>query len=289
MSESKDPTSGKDSAGTAGVRDRSTHAKRGDMREKLFLFGIVSIAAWQPGCMQVPQAGAEDADRDGEGSASADVTIGSFDVGVIPDANLGCPAGSEEIVIRMDDEDDANGSSQSGWIGKTNSGENGQNTRLYFCRVNGQAFRPFTGTAQAPDLHDDYAVLKLGALCPPESEEFSRYYDNENDSNQNWFSGTIFPNMSFDDTVLSFCLFRYSPSNTVQTVFPSFGSSFHYGVFAPADSDRGLASGTFTSDDEDTSNGDGYGVSSDALFAAQRIIQPVNNPGGTLHHVIKAR
>lgn len=50
---------------------------------------------------------------------------------------------------------------------------------MFFCRVNGVAFR---GVTQSGSFRP-YAVLKLGANCPNGSQEFSRRFDDEDDSN----------------------------------------------------------------------------------------------------------
>jgi hypothetical protein len=220
------------------------------------------------------------------------LNAGVFDVGVIPDSGVGCPAGSDEIMIRMDDEDDSNGSSRSGFIGKTNFQDNASNTRFWFCRVDGSLFRPFSGAANASDQRDDYAVLKLGTTCPANSQEFSRTYDNEDDGNANSHAGVITPNVSNAGTKLFFCLFRYASSGVPQSVFPNLGSGFRYGVFGPEDFNRGaLAFGRFRSDDEDGGNANQYAAPTDAINAAQRIIQPDTtvSHGATIHHVIRAR
>jgi hypothetical protein len=221
------------------------------------------------------------------------LNAGVFDVGVIPDRNVGCPAGADELVIRMDDEDDNNGSSRSGFIGKTNFEEDSENTRFYFCRVNGALFRPFSPASQASNLRDDYAVLKLGTTCPTGSQEFSRFYDNEDSGNNNFFNGVIDPNQSGSNTRLFFCIFRFASTGTsTQTAFPSLGTGFRYGVFAPADFNRApLAVGRFRSDDEDSGNANTITAPSDALLAVKRIIEPDTavSHGATIHHVIRAR
>jgi hypothetical protein len=194
--------------------------------------------------------------------------------------------------IRMDDEDDGNGSSRSGFIGKTNFQENTSNTRFYFCKVDGSQFHAFSGAASAADLRDDHAVLKLGTSCPSDSQEFSRHYDNEDDGNANFEVGVITPNVSNANTTLFFCLFRFSSSGVIQSTFPNLGTGFRYGVFAPADFNRGaLASGRFRSDDEDSGNASTYTAPSDAVLAAKRIIEPDTtvSHGATIHHVIRAR
>ncbi|MFB9688017.1 hypothetical protein [Amycolatopsis plumensis] len=120
--------------------------------------------------------------------APAAAQAATTDVGVIP-ASRSCPAGTEAVVIRMDDEDSGNTNSRGGFIGAVSSTST---TEFFFCRVNGTAFR---GVVQSGSFRP-YAVLKLGANCPNGSQEFSRRFDNEDDSNRNSFSGNIFPNSS---------------------------------------------------------------------------------------------
>jgi hypothetical protein len=265
---------------------------------------------WLPGCLQGEDTTGqtvEDLDQKGSGDeaeapvdngltpidGSAQLNAGVFEVGVIPDVGVGCPAGADEIMIRMDDEDSNNGSSRSGFIGKTNSGDSSSNTRFFFCKVDGTVFRPFSGPAEAENQQDDYAVLKLGTTCPAGSQQFSRHYDNEDSGNRNSRLGDITPNISNQDTTLNFCLFRFAAAGVAtMSTFPSFGTGFRYGVFAPADFNRGaLAFGTFRSDDEDSNNGNTYTVPSDALSSAQRIVFPdaTVGHGATIHRVIRAR
>jgi hypothetical protein len=275
------------------------------MRTLKSTFWLAITAVWSPACLQEADptdtpVDALDKERLEEASelglAESDITsnAGVFDVGVIPDSGVGCPANSEEIVIRMDDEDTANVSSLNGFVGKTNFQETGSGTRFYFCKVKGEAFRPFSTSINASNQRDDYAVLKLGTACPTGSEEFSRYFDNEDTNNQNFFIGDITPNLSiFENTTLFFCLFRFASSG-VGTIssFPSFGAGFRYGVFGPSDFNRGaLAIGTIKTDDEDDANNNSYDAPNDALSAAQRIIQPDPNVshGATILHVLRAR
>jgi hypothetical protein len=164
-----------------------------------------------------------------------------YDVGVIPGTGW-CPTGSEPIAIHMDDEDHKNADSASGWIGAITSD---RNTRFFFCRFDGKKFGPAEGA---------YAVLKLSAQCPPGSYSFSRYFENEQNSNQNGYSGNIYPNLSqFDSatTHLYFCLFVPNPLSA-PSPFPDLG--LEYGVFASSLPTSGLASGHLHTDDEDDGN-----------------------------------
>lgn len=269
----------------------STHAAQAATRLRATLW-LAAAAAALPGCLPAPDGDDEFAD-DATAEVASELGAGVFDVGVIPDRNVGCPAGSDELVIRMDDEDDSNGSSRTGYVGKTNLGETASATRFYFCKVDGSQFHPFTTAASAADQRDDYAVLKLGTTCPAGSQEFSRTYDNEDSSNGNFFTGVISPNISNSNTKLFYCLFRFAAAGTTtMSAFPNLGTGFAYGVFAPADFNRGaLAFGTIRSDDEDSGNTNAFSAPSDALLAAKRVIEPDTRVthGATLHHVIRAR
>jgi hypothetical protein len=248
------------------------------------------FSALLAGCLaegEPPEQGAEGEQELAEGEPSeqgeaarldgsddgATQLAGVFDVGIIPERGYGCPAGSDEIRIRMDDEDSGNANRQSGWIGKTRSDGQTANTLFVFCRVNGDLLRPLSGASNASDMADDYAVLKLGTTCPAGAQEFWRYFDNEDSGNGNYTVGVIAPNTSNQyGTRLYFCLFRYAPVG-VSTMegFPNLG--LPYGVFAPADFSRGISRGYVRTDDEDN-NANRYYASSDALEAAKRIVQP---------------
>jgi hypothetical protein len=192
-----------------------------------------------------------------EGAAQAATT----DVGVVP-ASRSCPIGVEAIVIRMDDEDDNNQNSRSGNIGAIRSDSN---TEFFFCRVNGASLRAFQppGSAVRP-----YAVLKLGANCPNGSQQFSRRFDNEDDSNNNFFQGNIFPSTSDSNTNLVFCLF--APGLSTMTTFPNFG--FSYLTFSSVDS-----SGFLRTDDEDDSNNNQYSVPTGVASIAKAIVSDGSN------------
>jgi len=168
------------------------------------------------------------------------------DVGVIPDADTACPGATETIY--MDDEDDSNNNSHSGWNG---SWVSNKNTRMTFCRVAGSSLKHFGTTTSR--LHD-YAVLRLGATCPNGSSQFSRYFDNEDDNNANWKIGDIRPSVSGSGgTRLEFCVFSGS-SNSAQrmTALPSLG--FSYGVLAAPEFTHARTYGMVRTDDEDDSN-----------------------------------
>jgi len=173
---------------------------------------------------------------------------GVTDVGVIPES--GCPSDVDKITITMDDEDTTNGNDQSGWIGATYSGSN---TKFTFCRVPGNMFKPL-------NTAEPYAVLKLGTTCPAGSETFSRTFDNEDTSNDNTYTGNIYPNTSTvspSKTTLAFCLFRGGSTNMPS--FPALG--FNYGVFSRQGMSKSLGEGWVYTDDEDTSNGNGMSFS----------------------------
>ncbi len=197
--------------------------------------------------------------------ATLAISSGTYDVGVIPGSSS-CAPGSELITIHMDDEDNQNANSHSGWIGAIVSTNN---TTFVFCRVDGTLFTP----SVAP-----YAVLQLSSQCPPQSFSFSRYFDNEDTNNQNSASGNVWPNWStqWPDTAtyLSFCLFP--PAFQFPGTFPDLG--IEYGVFASNLPGLGLANGHLHTDDEDNGNGNSYdaGYSQLGTWASQ-IISGANN------------
>jgi hypothetical protein len=175
----------------------------------------------------------------------------TYAVGVIPTNQDGpnwgstCPAGSEYVRIRMDDEDDDNNTFWNEWqlpqagrdvtTGRCLSGSlglglwgdlgTGCNTTMGFCKVDGKKFRPITSDVN--QTYQFYAVLKLGQYCPNGSIEFSRLIDNEDDDNNNSYSGPTAPNLVNGNTRLYFCMFR--TGSTKMTAFPSLGVP--YAVF----------------------------------------------------------
>ncbi len=189
----------------------------------------------------------------------------AVDIGVIPDTN--CPANSESISIYMDDEDTRNNSRLTGWVGATQS-----STRFQFCRVNGDMFEPLSN-------NEDYAVLKLSDSCPNNSIEFNRYFDNEDSRNNNHFTGNIFPNSVSRNTNLKFCYFK--GANSGMDSFPDIG--VEYGVFAPRNFSKSLASGTIYTDDEDNNNANGLNTHGHAAIKA--IIYGKANTVLNLHKV----
>lgn len=192
--------------------------------------------------------------------------LGVYDVGVIP-SSTSCPAGAALSEIGMDDEDSHNTNSRWGWLGANVSDSN---TLFRFCRVDGTLFAPLSS---ANVVANHYALLKMGAACPPGSMEFSRSFDNEDDNNKNWHTGDIYPNQSGSNTRLYFCLFRYGPPT--MATFPNLGIS--YGVFAASNFSQSLAAGYMHTDDEDDGNANGYSASSEIVNDAQRIISSGHN------------
>ena len=178
-------------------------------------------------------------------------------VGVIPDSSGACPEPTE-VTIHLDNEDGNNHNDRSGWIGAITSD---QNTTLVFCKVRGSQL----GRLPAPDdpnASATYAVLKLGATCPPESTEFVRFHDDEDDRTTSWMAGEVGPtqqNESGTSTALHWCLFEEIPasetSNNVMINFPRL--DFGYGVAAPPNFAKRVTtvrSGSLHIDDEDTDN-----------------------------------
>jgi hypothetical protein len=176
---------------------------------------------------------------------------GANDVGIIPDSSGVCPVGSEHICISMDDEDNhkfgsQNNSSVQGWTGDISRYSTG--TTFGFCRVDGSQFHSF---------QNSYAVLQLGSSCPAGSLSFLRLFNNEDNKNHNWESGSLGPNTVYFDQALSgvfdtkmyFCFFNADPVSGQ----PLPNLHVPYGVFA-APSSSWLATGTVHTDDEDDNN-----------------------------------
>lgn len=190
----------------------------------------------------------------------------SSDVGIIP-ATESCPNGQGILTIHMDDEDNNNANSRSGWIGATTSTNN---TTFRFCRVPGGLFRALSTTNL---VQNHYAVLKLGTICPNGSVEFTRHFDNEDRNNKNSSSGGIAPNVSDSNTTLVFCLFRSSGST--MSSFPNLGIS--YGVFATSTFSQALRTGYAYTDDEDRNNKNSFSANPGWVGDAQRIITGGSN------------
>lgn len=159
---------------------------------------------------------------------------GAQDVGVIPTQPGGCGKPEDAVTIHLDNEDDNNGNNAGGWHGGVTQDSSGTTFRV--CRVDGSAFRPLS-IALAPSgqngLNLNYAVLKLGTSCPPDSVEFWRSFDTEDEDNGSHIEGDAWPNrLTPDDhTELHFCLFQ--PSGGGVQELPTFDDLPHgYGVFA---------------------------------------------------------
>ena len=192
-----------------------------------------------------------------------------FAVGVIPVGPGGsveggiygttCPADSQLVTIYMDDEDDQNRSGWGEWRLPQDPDTgglysfNGWNSPLRFCKVNGQDFHP--RTTNINDKANFYAVLKLGISCPNGSTQFTRYFDNEDDSNANSRSGPIAPNVSNTNTTLVFCFFR--SGSVTMSDFPFLG--IPYAVYHDFEGAQPFpynleTKSKHTSDDEDDGN-----------------------------------
>lgn len=198
-------------------------------------------------------SGAARAIIDADGNDCTCVDDPRFDVGVIPDAGESCPyiegrSGPQELTIYMDDEDDSNATRRSGWIGKFTSNSN---TTMRFCRVPGKYFHRI-GAPTASDA--TYAVIKMGESCPSGSKEFTRYFDNEDDDNENYSVGHLGENSSDRNTRLRFCQFD-GVSGGYSWGFSTFaGGNFRYGVFTGPNHPWIDQSGYIYTDDEDSSN-----------------------------------
>jgi hypothetical protein len=171
----------------------------------------------------------------GEISALAQVTdiepLDSSYVGVIPNAEH-CPRGYPEVLIKMDLEDDDNDSFIHGWAGGFRLDPQG-NVYMVFCKVPGSEFRPLADPTSElwdryPGTSLNYAVLRMSESCPYGSYPFSRYFDNEDNDNGNYYRGNISPNAQNTNTTLEFCLFLEEDFASKMGVFPDFG--FSYGV-----------------------------------------------------------
>ena len=202
---------------------------------------------------------------------------GTYDVGVIPDGKS-CGKGQEPpVIIYMDDEDDNNGSHAQGWTGAFSSD---RNTTFRFCRVNGLNFHPLC-PGNRPQQNANYAVLKLGAFCPPGATEVSRYFDNQDNRNESFADGSISPNVSNDNTHLLFCMFRpqYVDSRGYMNDFPNLG--FPYGVIAHSDIQQVVGArhtGNIRSDDEDNNNRNTFVVADGGAYQdALKLIEAERN------------
>lgn len=260
---------------------RSHHPRFASSIVAALLAGLASFAAGCLGTADEPCDGdaCDPGDAPQENVGEAEQPLGTVDVGVIP-SGLSCPAGSELIRIHMDDEDTSNGNYHLGWIGATQSGSN---TTFAFCRVDGHLFRPLQSTSR-------YAVLKLGSYCPNGSHEFTRVIDNEDNSNDNWATGSIYPNLSSNDpskTTLRFCLFQ--GGSETMSAFPNLAPGFMYGVFAVG-APEGIGHGSVYTDDEDINNGNQYYTNfytpPSVLAEAQSIISSGPN---TLFNILRVR
>ena len=223
-------------------------------------------------CAPVDDADAADPAAEEEVAESEQAIGNTYDVGIIP-TTTSCPNGGALREIYMDDEDNSNASYVSGWVGATLQG-----TRFRFCRVDGSGLFPLA-SASAVNTSSYYAVLKMGSQCPNGSFQFSRYFDNEDNNNQNWTLGDIQPSsQSSGGTTLVFCLFKYAtPGGQTMTSFPDFG--IPYGVFVDPATNFPLAlqQGSVHTDDEDRNNNNGYSASADWIYDAQRIVSGGNN------------
>lgn len=172
-------------------------------------------------------------------------------VGVLK-GGTSCPAGATEIAIKMDNEDDRQASSLSGWVGAVTK-ESAGNIWYRFCKIEASRL------AGAPG---EFAVLQLSSTCPAGTLRFSRIFDNENSATGNRVlpdGANIAPNVvglgTGGDSKLYFC--RYSGGTGR---FPYLGG-VRYGVFASSaalPAPHADAWGTVYSDDEDSSNHNTY-------------------------------
>lgn len=159
----------------------------------------------------------------------------------------------EPVVIHMDDEDRRNANARGGWIGATTSDGN---TTWRFCRARGDEYRAL----EVASADYDYAVLKLGAFCPPGAKSIKRWQDNQDGNNQNWSQGNVYPNVNARgrNWITYYCYFqggaRTWPTTTWMSAFPVRG--YPHGVFASERMPRryALDYGWVYQDDEDFLN-----------------------------------
>jgi cysteine-rich repeat protein len=213
---------------------------------------------------------------------------GDHDVGVIAGKD-GCATPESTVLIRTDDEDDHNANNSFGWLGATTSDQYG--TEFTFCRVDPTAanLRPLAGPTGSP-RYADYAVLKLGAECPPGSREFQRFLENERDDNGSFIIGDAWPNRQNWSgqgvgTLLSFCEFEpefaLEDGAPTMTAFPPLAEApFGYGVFAHPIFPKALKHGGLHIDDEDFDNADGYANLNQCASAF--MVGGCNTPGCTI-------
>ncbi|MBT1708413.1 hypothetical protein KK062_09270 [Fulvivirgaceae bacterium PWU5] len=189
----------------------------------------------------------------------ASTLFDGYDVGVIPNANQ-CPSWSEKIVFNMDCEDSGG---ITGWDDNstvTSDDYRGSWTThntdvtMVFCRVDGRFFNNPAGT------YKPSAVLKLGTLFTGMGE-IVRFFDNEDSSNSNTYSGDIGPNYMDGNTTLRFASLTSYGSGGCCAPYPDF--SFGYGLLG-----SGGYYGNLLIDDEDRRNANGLsyrGVNTDHI------------------------
>jgi len=222
--------------------------------------------------------------------------LGSWqDVGVIPNGT-GCPSGVFRASAYMDTEDSFPTTNFGGWSGgwfpwgTLEAPSNGYvgGVQMIACRVPGSQFKPLT--TNPGDSGKFYAVLQLGAVCPPGSESFTRRFDNEDDQNTNTvfsdFDPSLITQQEHGASYLRFCLFR-SGSDTMPG-FPDKG--FSYGVFGNGNLPGVRATGWIRTDDEDDNNGNNfYAASPTSEFYAKQIIEPIDGGRNTVIHMARVR
>lgn len=185
------------------------------------------------------------------GGVTAPKTAQNYDIGIIAGVN-GCPLNSERVEFYLDNEDNKNANSSSGWIGAI---VQNRNTTFKFCRVDGSNFPAIPNVP--------YAVLQLGT-CPQKAVSIERTFDDEDDDNEDSYStsagGPIFPNRQFTPTPsatrLKLCMFLPTTQGVGTPNFPDLG--VEYGVFAPSNLPVNYGAGYAHLDDEDKDNENGF-------------------------------
>lgn len=175
--------------------------------------------------------------------------VGDYDIGLVSHNGLDCPG--ERIMFYMDCDNEYLGDPPATSVLPYDEdldhpwkiiggGDRQGDIYLTFCRVDGLAY------ASSP-YNKAHAVLKLGPLTVPGAlYEITRHFDNEDNENHNYYSGTIAPNFSSANTDLYFTGFPliFAP----QGALPS-----GLGVLATPDQTVGDCWRYFI-DDEDGSN-----------------------------------
>ena len=151
----------------------------------------------------------------------------------------------EEVIIRLDAEQNGNG---SGFV----EGETVYIPSVYVGRGVVEfmyCVLEYDGTNnQIPRVPFDYAVLRLDDACPAGAQAFGRYHDTEDDTNNNYYSGNISPNVVNYGVRKEFCFVPADNSSNLPYPF-----SGEYAVFANV-SNANILYSELKTDDENSDN-----------------------------------